>query len=194
MNINPEKHTLQPHSEYSFDVFWHGFGDQYIPHYYTSSTDTPDSISENTSENSAEFISTPIVTFQTLSDIFQTNSSESIQFFEKIILKHHTYELTARTELTSHNINTDIETIESPQEWQMSVPYVTIEKTINTGLIIHFGILISLLLALWAIKSPQEIKAKFPRISKEELKKIEAEFQKIQEKRKQKNTQKNHKK
>ncbi len=107
-----------------------------------------------------------------------------MKFYEKTVIKHHHYDITAKVELTTQNTTTNIETIQPLQEIPLSIPYVTIEKTINTGLFVNFGILMALILTLWAISSPREPVTKTPRISKEELEKIEAELERIKEKRK----------
>lgn len=62
--INSEKKILPAHETHTFEIFWQGFGDQYI--------DATNQV--------------PITEFQTLTDIFQNKDNYNVSFYEKAVL------------------------------------------------------------------------------------------------------------
>lgn len=133
--INPDKKTLPAHEIHIFEIFWQGFGDQYI--------------------NATSQL--PVTEFQTLTDIFQNKDNYNVSFYEKAVLRKQIFLTTAKTKMNFVNPDDGSETEQKISDVMLEIPYQTIEKTINVGLVVNLGIILMLAIVLWKhLSTPTE--------------------------------------
>ena len=133
--INPDKKILPAHETHTFKIFWQGFGDQYI--------DTTNQV--------------PITEFQTLTDIFQNKDNYNVSFYEKAVLRKQIFLATTKTKMNFVNPEDGSEVEKEMPDLALEIPYQTIEKTINVGLVVNLGIILILALVLWKhLSTPTE--------------------------------------
>lgn len=177
--INSEKKILPAHETHTFKIFWQGFGDQYI--------DATNQV--------------PITEFRTLADIFQNKDNYNVSFYEKAVLRKQIFLATAKTKMNFVNPEDGSEVEKEMPDLALEIPYQTIEKTLNIGLIVNLGIILILALALWKhLSTPIDKNISRQKISAQEIENLEAEAKKLieivkakQEKRQAKKSQKNQK-
>ena len=177
--INPDKKILPAHETHNFEIFWQGFGDQYI---------------DPTSQ-------LPVTEFQTLTDIFQNKDNYNVSFYEKAVLRKQIFLATAKTKMNFVNPEDGSEVEKEMPDLALEIPYQTIEKTINIGLVVNLGIILILALVLWKhLSTPIDQNISRQKISAQEIENLEAEATKLieiakakQEKRQAKKSQKNQK-
>ena len=133
--INPDKKILPAHETHTFKIFWQGFGDQYI--------DATNQV--------------PITEFRTLADIFQNKDNYNVSFYEKAVLRKNIFLATAKTKMNFINPSDESETEQKIPDLNLEIPYYTIEKTLNIGLVVNLGIIFILALVLWKhLSTPTE--------------------------------------
>lgn len=177
--INPDKKILPAHETYDFEIFWQGFGDQYI---------------DATSQ-------LPVTEFQTLTNIFQNKDNYNVSFYEKAVLRKQIFLATAKTKMNFVNPEDGSEVEKEMPDLALEIPYQTIEKTLNIGLVVNLGIILILALVLWKhLSTPIDQNISRQKISAQEIENLEAEATKLieiakakQEKRQAKKSQKNQK-
>lgn len=177
--INPDKKILPAHETHNFEIFWQGFGDQYI---------------DATSQ-------LPVTEFQTLTNIFQNKDNYNVSFYEKAVLRKQIFLVTAKTKMNFVNPEDGSEVEKEMPDLALEIPYQTIEKTLNIGLVVNLGIILILALVLWKhLSTPIEQNISGQKISAQEIENLEAEATKLieiakakQEKRQAKKSQKNQK-
>lgn len=177
--INPDKKILPAHETHNFEIFWQGFGDQYI---------------DATSQ-------LPVTEFRTLADIFQNKDNYNVSFYEKAVLRKQIFLATAKTKMNFVNPEDGSEVEKEMPDLALEIPYQTIEKTLNIGLVVNLGIILILALALWKhLSTPIDKNISRQKISAQEIENLEAEAKKLieivkakQEKRQAKKSQKNQK-
>ena len=177
--INPDKKILPAHETHNFEIFWQGFGDQYI---------------DATSQ-------LPVTEFQTLTDIFQNKDNYNVSFYEKAVLRKQIFLVTAKTKMNFVNPEDGSEVEKEMPDLALEIPYQTIEKTLNIGLVVNLGIILILALVLWKhLSTPIDQNISRQKISAQEIENLEAEATKLieiakakQEKRQAKKSQKNQK-
>ena len=175
--INPDKKILPAHETHTFEIFWQGFGDQYV--------DATNQV--------------PVTEFRTLTDIFQNKDNYNVSVHEKAVLRKNTFHATVKTKMNFINPNNESETEQKIPDLNLEIPYYTIEKTLNIGLIVNLGIILILALALWKhLSTPIDQNISRQKISAQEIENLEAEAKKLieivkakQEKRQAKKSQKN---
>lgn len=177
--INPDKKILPAHKTHNFEIFWQGFGDQYI--------DATNQV--------------PVIEFRTLADIFQNKDNYNVSFYEKAVLRKNIFLATAKTKMNFINPSDESETEQKIPDLNLEIPYYTIEKTLNIGLVVNLGIIFILALVLWKhLSTPIDQNISKQKISAQEIENLEAEATKLieiakvkQEKRQAKKSQKNQK-
>lgn len=177
--INPDKKILPAHETHNFEIFWQGFGDQYI---------------DATSQ-------LPVTEFQTLTNIFQNKDNYNVSFYEKAVLRKQIFLATAKTKMNFVNPEDGSEVEKEMPDLALEIPYQTIEKTLNIGLVVNLGIILILALVLWKhLSTPIDQNISRQKISAQEIENLEAEATKLieiakakQEKRQAKKSQKNQK-
>ena len=177
--INPDKKILPAHETHNFEIFWQGFGDQYI---------------DATSQ-------LPVTKFQTLTNIFQNKDNYNVSFYEKAVLRKQIFLATAKTKMNFVNPEDGSEVEKEMPDVALEIPYQTIEKTLNIGLVVNLGIILILALVLWKhLSTPIDQNISRQKISAQEIENLEAEATKLieiakakQEKRQAKKSQKNQK-
>ena len=177
--INPDKKILPAHETHNFEIFWQGFGDQYI---------------DATSQ-------LPVTEFQTLTNIFQNKDNYNVSFYEKAVLRKQIFLATAKTKMNFVNPKDGSEVEKEMPDLALEIPYQTIEKTLNIGLVVNLGIILILALVLWKhLSTPIDQNISRQKISAQEIENLEAEATKLieiakvkQEKRQAKKSQKNQK-
>ena len=177
--INPDKKILPAHETHNFEIFWQGFGDQYI---------------DATSQ-------LPVTEFQTLTNIFQNKDNYNVSFYEKAVLRKQIFLATAKTQMNFVNPKDGSEVEKEMPDLALEIPYQTIEKTLNIGLVVNLGIILILALVLWKhLSTPIDQNISRQKISAQEIENLEAEATKLieiakvkQEKRQAKKSQKNQK-
>ena len=177
--INPDKKILPAHETHNFEIFWQGFGDQYI---------------DATSQ-------LPVTEFQTLTNIFQNKDNYNVSFYEKAVLRKQIFLATAKTKMNFINPEDGSEIEKEMPDLALEIPYQTIEKTLNIGLVVNLGIILILVLVLWKhLSTPIDQNISRQKISAQEIENLEAEATKLieiakakQEKRQAKKSQKNQK-
>ena len=175
--INPDKKILPAHETHNFEIFWQGFGDQYI---------------DATSQ-------LPVTEFQTLTNIFQNKDNYNVSFYEKAVLQKQIFLATAKTKMNFVNPEDGSEVGKEMPDLTLEIPYQTIEKTLNIGLVVNLGIILILALVLWKhLSTPIDQNISRQKISAQEIENLEAEATKLieiakakQEKRQAKKSQKN---
>jgi hypothetical protein len=175
--INPDKKILPAHETHNFEIFWQGFGDQYI---------------DATSQ-------LPVTEFQTLTNIFQNKDNYNVSFYEKAVLRKQIFLATAKTKMNFVNPEDGSEVEKEMPDLTLEIPYQTIEKTLNIGLVVNLGIILILALVLWKhLSTPIDQNISRQKISAQEIENLEAEATKLieiakakQEKRQAKKSQKN---
>lgn len=174
--INPDKKILPAHETHNFEIFWQGFGDQYI--------DATNQV--------------PITEFRTLADIFQNKDNYNVSFYEKAVLRKQIFLATTKTKMNFVNPEDGSEVEKEMPDLALEIPYQTIEKTLNIGLVVNLGIILILALALWKhLSTPIDQNISRQKISAQEIENLEAEAKKLieivkakQEKRQAKKSQK----
>ena len=177
--INPDKKILPEHETHTFEILWQGFGDQYI---------------DATSQ-------LPVTEFQTLTNIFQNKDNYNVSFYEKAVLRKQIFLATAKTKMNFINPEDGSEVEKEMPDLALEIPYQTIEKTLNIGLVVNLGIILILALVLWKhLSTPIDQNISRQKISAQEIENLEAEATKLieiakakQEKRQAKKSQKNQK-
>ena len=135
ISINSEKKILPAHETHTFEIFWQGFGDQYI--------DATNQV--------------PVIEFRTLADIFQNKDNYNVSFYEKAVLRKNIFLATAKTKMNFINPSDESETEQKIPDLNLEIPYYTIEKTLNIGLVVNLGIIFILALVLWKhLSTPTE--------------------------------------
>lgn len=177
--INPDKKILPAHETHNFEILWQGFGDQYI--------DATNQL--------------PVTEFQTLTNIFQNKDNYNVSFYEKAVLRKQIFLATAKTKMNFVNPEDGSEVEKEIPDLALEIPYQTIEKTLNIGLVVNLGIILILALVLWKhLSTPMDQNISRQKISAQEIENLEAEATKLieiakakQEKRQAKKSQKNQK-
>lgn len=126
ITLNTERIIIEPKTFHIFEEKWYGFGDQYI-----------DKETEQ-----------PTITFTSLHDTFQNENEYRFSFYQKLIAEKHDFYINAKISIDTLNIETSNITAQEIKTENLNIPYFLIKKTLNTGLIINFGIIIILFLIL----------------------------------------------
>ena len=108
---------------------------------------------------------------------------------------------TAKTKMNFVNPEDRSEVEKEMPDLALEIPYQTIEKTLNIGLVVNLGIILILALVLWKhLSTPIDQNISRQKISAQEIENLEAEATKLieiakakQEKRQAKKSQKNQK-
>lgn len=125
--INPENIAIEPNQTHTFQVLWKGFGDQFI---------------DSTTEK-------PIINFVNLSDTFQDQSEFKFAFYEKLREKISYFPASVKVSLSTLDESTGISEPQINDPYNFNIPYITLEKSLNTGLILNFGLILIFALILW---------------------------------------------
>lgn len=157
LSINPENIAIEPNITHTFQVLWRGFGDQFID----ATTDKP------------------TITFTNLSDTFQDQNEFRFAFYEKLREKILHFSTSVKVSLTTLDESTGISEPQINDPYNFNIPYITLEKTLNTGLILNFGLILIFALILWkhfSRKNNQKIaKISEYTITREEIEILEKE-------------------
>ena len=155
--VNPENTPIPTKQQAHFDIPWKGFGERYI---------------DATSGQ-------PITVFESLHNTFQEKFT--LSFYEKLVSRYNTYPVNATVRLITLDSATDTQAVLDDTTYPVNVGYLTLEKELNTGLIVNFGAILILVLILWKVLSgPSEyenISRKNAEISHAEIEELEAQAQ-----------------
>lgn len=80
--------------------------------------------------------------------MFQNPDNYDINIFQKIFPKKHEFEVIVNTHLISRNSETNNKTEQRGENFTLKIPYYTLEKSLNTGIILNLGLIVIFMLLL----------------------------------------------